>query len=316
MLVERIDAQHIKPVADPFHVLEAQVPSARTVGLAQRPFATKLIGHARKLLDGPSIAELGVRILAVLVHQRINRRPLVPGVHRHVVGTVGGARPPVFPVVAGELQPVLFTVVVARLSPALDELLQQDLVVIVAYPFPVADRPGHCRQMVFETVAPSLLELLGQVFVPRQGAHEGVRLIGEDARHPAAKVFADLSPVRLEGDLNELLGHARFEQVNIVLATVPAAFRGQTPGGHEVAALGQLLPGFGRARHVLVSVSIKAVDREDVVAGLSGLLDLGQVQAPASRLGHRLGNESAGEARRVRVLIVDPDVHVEPLRFL
>ena len=61
VLVERVDAQHVEPVADPLHVLEPQVPAAGPVGLAQRPLAAQLIGHAGQFLDRPHVAELGVR---------------------------------------------------------------------------------------------------------------------------------------------------------------------------------------------------------------------------------------------------------------
>ena len=66
VLVERVDAQHVEPVADPLHVLEPQVPAAGAVGFAERPLAAQLVGHAGQFQDGPDVAELGVHVLAVV----------------------------------------------------------------------------------------------------------------------------------------------------------------------------------------------------------------------------------------------------------
>ena len=138
VFVQRVDAQHVEPVADPLHVLEPQIPAAGAVGFAERPAAAQLVGHTGQFLDRAAVAELAVDVFAVLVHQVVDRGPLMPGVHGHVVAAVPCPGPAVFPVVAGELQVVLLAVLVARLGPALDELLQQQLIVVVPHAAPVA----------------------------------------------------------------------------------------------------------------------------------------------------------------------------------
>ena len=47
---------------------ESKVPSAGPVGFTERTGSAELIGDAGQFPYGPRIAELGVRILAVLVH--------------------------------------------------------------------------------------------------------------------------------------------------------------------------------------------------------------------------------------------------------
>jgi len=149
-----------------------------------------LIGHARKLPDSPGIAKLGVDVFAVLIHQCVDRRALVPGVHRHIVAAVAGTGPAVFPVVSGEFQVVLFAVLIAGFGPPVDKLLEQEAVVVVADAFEVADGPGKLGQMVNQAVSPAILKQLRQMVRPVEAAGRGqVRLICEPAGHAIAEVF-------------------------------------------------------------------------------------------------------------------------------
>ena len=160
VLVEGVDAQHFEPVADALHVLEAQVPAAGAVELDERAFHAELVGDAGQLFAHADVAELRVRVLGILVHQAINRGPLMPGIHRHVVRHAGAVGPVVVPVMAGPFQVVRLAVIVVGLGPALDELLVQDLEVVVPDLPPVADGLGQAGQVVEEVVAPALLEFL------------------------------------------------------------------------------------------------------------------------------------------------------------
>ena len=85
-------------------------------------------------------------------------------------------------------RPCSLAILVARLGPALDELFQQELVVVVPDPFPVAHGADQAGQVVQQAVAPALLEQLGQVVGPVQPAGRGqVRLVGEPAGHRACR---------------------------------------------------------------------------------------------------------------------------------
>ena len=140
VLVDRVDAEYFEPVADAFHVLEAQVPAAGAVSLAERAFHAELVGDAREFPDHPRVAELRVGVLGVLVHEAIDRRSLVPRIHCHIVRHADAVGPFVVPVMAGPFQMVRLAEIVIRPGPVFNELLVENLKIIVADFAPIAYR--------------------------------------------------------------------------------------------------------------------------------------------------------------------------------
>ncbi len=201
VLVQRVDPEHVEPVADALHVLEAEIPPAGAVGFRQRAGPAELVGDARHFLDRAHVAELGVHVLLVLIHQRVDARPLLPGRHRHVVRDGHRVGPLVLPVVARELDPVLLAVGIVRTRPALDELLEEELVVIVPHLLPVAERLAQSREVRHEAVAPARLEALREAVGPREPARGSqMWLVGEDAGDALAELAADLALVGVHRD--------------------------------------------------------------------------------------------------------------------
>ena len=123
VFVEGIDTKDIEPVADSLHVLEAEVPAARAISFTESSSATELIGYAGEFLDCADVAELGIRALAILIHKGIDCRPVMPGVHCHIVTAMACAGPAVLPVVAGEFEIVLVAIFVTWFCPAVYEQL-------------------------------------------------------------------------------------------------------------------------------------------------------------------------------------------------
>ncbi|OPZ95437.1 MAG: hypothetical protein BWY71_02240 [Planctomycetes bacterium ADurb.Bin412] len=148
VLVDGVDAQGKKPVGDAFHVLEAQVPAAGAIGLAKGTGVSHLAGGAGQFDDRAGVSELGMGAFVVLVHQDIDSRPLMPGVHGHIIGDKPAVGPFVFPVMAGEFQIIVPAILIEGLGPAVDEQFRQQLVIIVPQPLPVADRLGEAGQVI------------------------------------------------------------------------------------------------------------------------------------------------------------------------
>ena len=280
VFVQRINAQHDQPVADPLHVLEPQIPAAGAVGFAQGAPPSQLVGDAGQFLHRAGVAKLSVDFLAVLVHQVVDGRPLVPGVHRHVIAAVAGVRPAVFPVVPGEFQVVPFAVFVTRLGPAFDELFQQQLEIIVPDALPIAHRQVQTGQMVDQIVTPTLAERLRQMIRPMRGTERRqVRLVGEPSGDAAAELLAEPLAIRLHRDLDKFLGHARLQQIHIRTAARPRRVGGSCqPHDHVAVGSGQLAF-TGRGGHVRRDFAHDGIHAEHVVAQVRHLVNHLEPQA-------------------------------------
>jgi len=200
------------------------------------------------------------------------------------------------------------------LGPALDVEVQEHLEVVVAHTAPVADGPGEAGQVVHQRIAPPLLELLRQVVGPGQAAgREDVGLVGKHAGNVLAELLAHLAAIRLQCDLDEFLGHAGVDQVHVTAARVPRRVRRANGRCRQVLALRERLAGAGVGSDVGRAALGEAKHGEHVGGELAGAGLLAQLEAAAPRLGHCLRHVPAREARRVGVLVVHPDVHVERL---
>ena len=95
------------------------------VELAQRNSCYIAYGFAERANQIYNSAALvgPLGLLGILVHQTINRRPLMPGIHGHVVRDPDAVGPFMVPIVAGPFQAVGFAVIMVGLCPMLDELL-------------------------------------------------------------------------------------------------------------------------------------------------------------------------------------------------
>ena len=126
------------------------------------------------------------------------------------------------PVVPGELQPVVSAIFRIGLAPALDHQFQEELKVVVTDAFPIAHGPRQAGEIGREVVSPTFAELHGQIVGPGHSARrDKVRLVAKRAGHALAELVADLALVGPEGDLQELLRHARINQIDIPLPAVP-----------------------------------------------------------------------------------------------
>ena len=163
MLVHQVDAQRVLPVAEPLHVLEPQVPAGAAVSFAEGSPLADLVRHAGEFLHAADVAELRVHSLVELVEQHVDGRNLMPGVHRHVVGTLRGVGPGVLPVMPGPRDVFALGVVVPGLRPAVDEQVQEHGVVVVANPPPIADLLKERGEARLQIVAPTLLKLREEV---------------------------------------------------------------------------------------------------------------------------------------------------------
>ena len=244
MLIERIYAQHLKPVANAFHVFKTQVPSACTVYFYERAITPQLIGQAGNLTARPDIAELSVRAFAVLVHQCVNAWTLLPCRHGHVVRSTRGAGPSMLPVVARKLQIVFFTILVIGFCPACNKQLQHGLVVVVTYCTPIPDFFGETGQIVDQAVAPLFFKLFRQIRCPGHPPRRiKLRLIRKRSGHTFAKLIPDLAAIRLQRHLQKFLCHARIQQIHIGSTSCPCSILSPAHFSHQISSSFQIVPG-------------------------------------------------------------------------
>lgn len=97
------------------------------------------------------------------------------------------------------------------------------------------------------------------------------------------------------GDLEELLGHAGVEKIDVPFAAKPAALGRQALLGHQVASRGQRLLRAELLRDIFVAAISQAEDCYHIRTQVLDLGDLREMHAPAPRLGHGLGHQTAGE---------------------
>ncbi len=242
VFIKQVHTEHTEPVGDAFHILKAQVPAAGTVNLAQVAFASELITEALHFFYKPHVAELSMRIFAVLVHEAVNAGIVLPGAHGHIVGHALAVRPLVIPIVPREADAVRFTPVVIRLGPMFDVLFQDDLIVVVTHLLPVANGPNQTRQMIDQVVTPTLLKRLGQVIGPRQSiGRANVRFVGERPEDSLAELVADVFLIGIEGDFQEFLRDAGVHEIDITAIAVPGGVRRANHGRHHISPLRQRL---------------------------------------------------------------------------
>ena len=224
MFFEGINAKDIEPVPDSLHVLEAEVPTACAIGFTESSSASKLIGHAGEFFDCADVAELGIRALAILIHKGIDCGPVVPGIHCHIVAAMACSGPAVLPVVTGEFEIVPVTIFVTRFCPAFDEEFEEELVEVVADFFVVTNRADEAGQVVYQVVSPAFFEVTGQTARPVDTSGGGqVRFVSEDAREAFAKMFSQLSAIRIQSYSYEFLCDSGSEKINVILSAIPTA---------------------------------------------------------------------------------------------
>src|ERR1039457_6759897 len=97
------------------HVFEAKVPATAAVGFAEGSPLADLIRHAGQFLYSAPVAVLRVHLLVELIEQHVDGGNLLPRVHRHVVRTLRGIGPRMFPVMSGPRNVLALGVVVPGL---------------------------------------------------------------------------------------------------------------------------------------------------------------------------------------------------------
>ena len=312
VFVKGVDAQDGEPVPNPFHVLEPQVPAAGTVDFAEGAFPAQLIGEAGDFADGADVAELGVGIFLIAVHEGIDAGPLLPGGERHVVGDDEAFGPFVLPIMAGELEAILFAALVVRFGPAVDEQLEEHLEIIVTDAPPVAHFLGEAGQVIEQTVTPTAHEDLGQIVGPGQAAGGlDVGFVREYPGYATAEMLADFTPISFESDLEELLGHARVKEIDVGPVAVPGRIGGADDRGGEVLAIRQGGPIADVASDLHGAVLIQTKDLERGIRPCRRSGSDAQFESTSAGGGHVFGHPTTGESRGIRILIVDPEVHVE-----
>ena len=142
-----------------------------------------------------------------------------------------------------------------------------------------------------------------------------MRLVRKDAGHTFAVVLSYLAGVSIHRHSQKFLGNTRIHQVNIKLAAIPGRRAGALYRSYQVFALRKCRPGTGLLSNIIVTVLCKTKGRHGILFELSHRILFGNHKAAPPGLRHGIGNEPSGKARWVRVLIVDPNVHIEPLGF-
>src|ERR1019366_949479 len=143
-----------------------------------------------------------------------------------------------------------------------------------------------------------------------------VRLIGENARDAFAELVPDLTLVSSMGYLQELLGHPGRKQIHVAPVAVPRRVLSAHFGGYEVAPRWQGLAGLDLRRDILGCAAFEAIDAYEVVRPFRSRLGFAEGQAAPARLRHQLRPPAAGETGGIGVLVVNPDVHVQPLGLI
>src|ERR1035438_6476896 len=87
-------------------------------------------------------------------------------------------------------------------------------------------------------------------------------------------------------------------------------------GGHEVAPRWQGLPGLDLRRDILGCAAFEAIDTHQIIRPFRSRLGFAEGQAAPARLRHQLRHPAAGETGGIGVLVVNPDVHIQPFGLL
>ncbi|OQB91165.1 MAG: hypothetical protein BWX84_01523 [Verrucomicrobia bacterium ADurb.Bin118] len=217
-----------------------------------------------------------------------------------------------FPVVAGEFQTMLCAKLVVRPGPTLDEQVVERAEIVVPHLAPVADRLVQTGEVIEQPVTPALLELLRQVRRPRPTARgPDFRFVRKDAGHTVAKMFADLARIRNHRDLEKFFGDPRIQQIHITPAPMPAAVLGSLQAGDQETIAGQRRARPDRCRDRLGLAIGEAKDRQHFVLPRRRLFHLLKMQAAPAGFGQQLRHPAPCKTAGIRILIVNPDVHVE-----
>ena len=143
-----------------------------------------------------------------------------------------------------------------------------------------------------------------------------MRLVREPAGDAAAELLAEPLAIGLHRDFDELLGHARVQQIDIRPAARPRRI-GRRADAHDQVPLGRRQLAVACLRgHVRGCVTLDSIHADHVLAQVRRLFRHFERQSATPRFRHQPRHPTAGKARRVRVLVIDPHVHVQPLGFL
>ena len=325
MRAAEVDAEHRQPVAQGLVSREGEVPASHAVAFAEARGLVELMRHAGALLGGvdgiPGLAEevnAGLLLIFVEAHRGAHAFAL----REHVV-------------LAEDMASVFEVVLSAPVADELSEVLHEErgghFVEVMAGlgELHALHIIAQLEGVVQHIVAKALLEGLGERLGPRHGVEEAIAsvdvvgFVGEDAGDGRPEVLAVVLEVGLVGDFQELLDGFRVHRVQVGLVVEPAGgdFRMDIED-HQFTAGG----GFRRKRlHALRGNDGLAVLREFRhkirQAILSGRLEVrgfrrALAPQPADAVLGVLGDQTAGRSGGPAVLVIEPRLHLELLRFV